>query len=95
MHGLNNYVDTKAFVFFCLKPRIKINKRNSVPVENMKTDHFMIYITTTIPTELSWFCHIFTHITHTDEAQSRKNFQLVWVGFQKCYQLVDNALPSV
>jgi hypothetical protein len=93
MHGLNNYVDAKAFVFFCLKLRRKINKRNSVPVENMKTDNFMIYTTTTIPTELSWICHIYTHL-QTEMKRKAQKFS-AGIGFQECYQLVDDALPSV
>jgi hypothetical protein len=44
----------------------------SVTVENMKTDHSVIYITTTHPTDFSCFFHVYR-----DEAKSRKIFLLI------------------
>jgi hypothetical protein len=42
----------------------------------MKTDHFIIYITTTLPGEWSWICHLHA-FADREKAKSRKNFLLV------------------
>ncbi len=49
-----------------------VNFLCSVTVENMKTVHSVIYITTTHPTDFSCFFHVYR-----DEAQSRKIFLLI------------------
>jgi hypothetical protein len=58
-------------------------KFRSVSVENMKTDNFIIYITTTHPTALSWICQIYKHLRTAGKF------------FQECYLLIHNALSGI
>jgi hypothetical protein len=68
-----------------------INKGNffcSVPVENMKVYHSVIYRTTTHPIELSSICHVNTHL-HTEMKREDATFS-AGKCFQKRYQLIHN-----
>ncbi len=54
----------------------KINKGNFfhlVPVQNMKTDHSIIYITNH-PTELNWICHVYTLLQTEMKLKTEKFF---------------------
>jgi hypothetical protein len=54
----------------------KINNGNffrSVHVENMKTDHSIIYITTH-GTELNWICHVYTLLQTEMKLKTEKFF---------------------
>ncbi len=60
-----------------------INKGNffhSVPVEKIKTDHSIIYITTSHPTGSSWICPVYTHLQTGMKRKAATNFLLVNVS---------------
>jgi hypothetical protein len=57
----------------------------------MKTDQFIIYITTTQAAEWSWICHLHAFAGRDDAIKPQK----FSAGFQECYKLIHNALPSI